>query len=99
MWFSRQAEAQFKDIAEAYDVLSDKEKRTIYDQYGEEGLKGGGMPSGGGGAGGGRANFVCKSSSCVHGSCRRCGGTGSTSFPPLTLLSSCLHLSPSASSF
>ncbi|PHJ25099.1 heat shock protein [Cystoisospora suis] len=54
----KKAEAQFKDIAEAYDVLSDKEKRTIYDQYGEEGLKGGGMPSGGGGGGGVRTNFV-----------------------------------------
>jgi DnaJ homolog subfamily B member 4 len=37
----------FKDIAEAYDVLSDKEKRQIYDQYGEEGLKAGVGPSGG----------------------------------------------------
>lgn len=35
------AEEMFKDIAEAYDVLSDKEKRDIYDVYGEEGLKGG----------------------------------------------------------
>uniref|UniRef100_A0A2P2HVY4 DnaJ homolog subfamily B member 4-like n=1 Tax=Hirondellea gigas TaxID=1518452 RepID=A0A2P2HVY4_9CRUS len=41
------AEAKFKDIAEAYDVLSDKKKRDIYDQFGEEGLKGG-VPGGGG---------------------------------------------------
>jgi len=41
----KKAEAKFKDIAEAYEVLSDKDKRAIYDQYGEEGLKGGGgMP-------------------------------------------------------
>lgn len=40
-----QAEKKFKEISEAYDVLSDKEKRAIYDQYGEEGLKaGGGTP-------------------------------------------------------
>lgn len=28
----------------AYDVLSDEEKRAVYDRYGEEGLKAGGMP-------------------------------------------------------
>ncbi len=31
--------------------MSDPEKRKIYDQFGEEGLKGGGMPGGGGGPG------------------------------------------------
>ena len=36
------AEEKFKDISEAYEVLSDKDKRSVYDQYGEEGLKGGG---------------------------------------------------------
>ncbi|KAJ1674240.1 Molecular chaperone (DnaJ super), partial [Spiromyces aspiralis] len=45
------AEKKFKDLSEAYEVLSDKQKRAIYDQYGEEGLKGG-IPGGGpGGAG------------------------------------------------
>ncbi|GAX73987.1 hypothetical protein CEUSTIGMA_g1437.t1 [Chlamydomonas eustigma] len=39
------AAERFKRISEAYDVLSDSEKRKIYDQFGEEGLKGGaGMP-------------------------------------------------------
>ncbi|KAM7264719.1 hypothetical protein ACFE04_002402 [Oxalis oulophora] len=45
----KQAEAKFKEISEAYDVLSDPQKRAIYDQYGEEGLKGQVPPSGAGG--------------------------------------------------
>ena len=53
-----QAEAKFKEISEAYEVLSDKQKRNIFDQVGEEGLKGGGMPpSGGSGGPGGRGGF------------------------------------------
>ncbi|XP_068636667.1 uncharacterized protein [Aristolochia californica] len=36
----KEAEAKFKQISEAYDVLSDPQKRAVYDQYGEEGLKG-----------------------------------------------------------
>ncbi|CAN1187659.1 DnaJ homolog subfamily B member 5 [Linum perenne] len=35
----KEAEAKFKQVSEAYDVLSDAQKRQIYDLYGEEGLK------------------------------------------------------------
>mmetsp|Transcript_872 Transcript_872/g.2019 ORF Transcript_872/g.2019 Transcript_872/m.2019 type:complete len:316 (-) Transcript_872:1179-2126(-) len=35
-----EAEAMFKEIAEAYDILNDPERRQIYDSFGEEGLNG-----------------------------------------------------------
>lgn len=43
-----EAEEKFKEVAEAYEVLSDQKKREIYDSFGEEGLKG----NAGGGQGG-----------------------------------------------
>lgn len=49
------AEEKFKEIGEAYDVLSDSRKRQIYDQLGEEGLKGG--MGGSQGSGGGSTQF------------------------------------------
>ena len=33
------AEDKFKEISNAYEVLTDDQKRSIYDQYGEAGLK------------------------------------------------------------
>jgi len=53
----KKAEARFKVVNRAYQALSDKEKRSLYDEFGEEGLRegfnpqaarayrGGGMPS------------------------------------------------------
>ncbi|XP_051126150.1 uncharacterized protein LOC127248049 [Andrographis paniculata] len=48
----KEAEANFKQISEAYDVLSDPQKRAVYDQYGEEGLRGQVPPPSGGRPGG-----------------------------------------------
>lgn len=38
-----EAEEMFKAAAEAYEVLSDREKRAVFDQYGHEGLRGQGF--------------------------------------------------------
>jgi molecular chaperone DnaJ len=40
---NKEAEEQFKTVAEAYEVLRDPEKRQIYDRYGIEGLRGSGF--------------------------------------------------------
>ncbi|XP_047316431.1 dnaJ homolog subfamily B member 13-like [Impatiens glandulifera] len=49
----KEAEAKFKQISEAYDILSDSQKRSVYDQFGEEGLNGQVPPSNTGGFHGG----------------------------------------------
>ena len=40
---NKEAEEKFKECAEAYEVLSDSEKRSRYDQFGHDGLRGAGM--------------------------------------------------------
>lgn len=49
----KEAEAKFKEAAEAYEVLSNKEKRQRYDQFGHAGMGG----AAGGGFGGGGMNM------------------------------------------
>ncbi len=46
---NKDAEEKFKEAAEAYEVLSDDEKRRVYDQYGHDGLSGSGFGFRGGG--------------------------------------------------
>ena len=57
----KEAEAKFKEVNEAHDVLSDKQKRARYDQFGHAGVNGSGNPFAGGnpfgGAGGQSFNF------------------------------------------
>lgn len=45
---NKEAEEKFKEAAEAYEVLSDPEKRSRYDQFGHDGVKNGGGGYGGG---------------------------------------------------
>ena len=58
---NKEAEEKFKEIQKAYDTLSDKEKRAMYDQYGhaafEQGMGGGAGGFGGFGGFGGAQGF------------------------------------------
>ena len=47
-----EAEAQFKELGEAYEALSDDDKRAAYDRYGHDAFENGGAGAGRGGFGG-----------------------------------------------
>ncbi len=45
----KDSEAKFKEIKEAYEILTDEQKKAAYDQYGHAAFEHGGMGGGGGG--------------------------------------------------
>ncbi|MFW5659651.1 MAG: DnaJ domain-containing protein, partial [Bacteroidota bacterium] len=49
------AAEKFREVSEAYEILTDSEKRAAYDQFGHAGVDGQGGGFGGGGFGGGGA--------------------------------------------
>ncbi|MGV8988882.1 MAG: molecular chaperone DnaJ [Cypionkella sp.] len=53
-----EAESQFKEVNEAYDVLKDADKKAAYDRYGHAAFEGGRGGFGGGGGGAGNPDFA-----------------------------------------
>ena len=49
---NKESEEKFKEASEAYEILSNEQKRAAYDQYGHAGVDGSSGMGGGGGAGG-----------------------------------------------
>ena len=72
----KSAEGKFKEAAEAYEVLSDSNKRARYDQYGHAGLEGGGFGGSGFGGGGMNMDDIFSQFGDIFGSAFGGGGRG-----------------------
>lgn len=72
----KNAEAKFKEAAEAYEVLNNPDKRARYDQYGHAGLEGGGFGGGGFGGGGMNMDDIFSQFGDIFGSAFGGGGFG-----------------------
>ena len=70
----KSAEEKFKEANEAYEVLTDGNKRAVYDKYGHEGMQRGG--GGGGDFGGGFADIFGDVFSDIFGGGGGRGGLG-----------------------
>jgi len=77
------AEARFREINEAYSVLSDKDKRDKYDQYGHNWDQAGGFAGAGAGGGGRRVHVNYQDLGDLFGGGARGGGDFSDIFGDL----------------
>ncbi len=71
---SKEAEDKFKEGKEAYEILSDGQKRAAYDQYGHAGIDQQAGMGGGGGGGGGFGDFADIFGDIFGGGAGRGGG-------------------------